>query len=119
MSFQNIVKIKTIMENDSFTKYQAIAEVKGEYIVCNDISKLKTYTKRIVKESYKEYLEFIKNRDYEKEGRIKTEQEAKDIDVILKHILRTNNFTFSSFQAEPNEIEKIADEIIKLSNIVM
>lgn len=59
------------------------------------------------------------NRDYEKEGRIQTEQEAKDIDVILKHILRTNNFTFSSFQAEPNEIEKIADEIIKLSNIVI
>jgi m7GpppX diphosphatase len=67
MSFPTIRKIKTIMENDSFTKYQAIAEVKGEYIVCNDISKLKTYTKRIVKESYTEYLEFIKNRDYEKD----------------------------------------------------
>lgn len=67
MSFSSIRKINTIMENDSFTKYQAIAEVKGEYIVCKDLTKLKTYTKRIVKESYTEYLEFIKNRDYEKD----------------------------------------------------
>lgn len=58
------------------------------------------------------------DRDYEKEGRIQTEQEAKDIDVILKHILRTNNFTFSSFTAEPNEIENISNEIIRLSSIV-
>ena len=57
------------------------------------------------------------DRCYEKEGRIQTEQEAKDIDVILKHILRTNNYTFSSFRAEPDEIENIANEIIKLSTI--
>jgi hypothetical protein len=56
------------------------------------------------------------DRDYEKEGRIQTEQEAKDIDVILKHILRTNNYTFYSFQADPSEIENITNEIIKLVN---
>jgi m7GpppX diphosphatase len=67
MSFSNVRKIKSLMENDSFTKYEAITEVKGEYIVCNDISKLKKYSKRIVKESYEEYLEFIKNRDSEKD----------------------------------------------------
>jgi broad-specificity NMP kinase len=58
------------------------------------------------------------DRDYEKEGRIQTEQEAKDIDVILKHILRVNNFKFSCFSAEPNEIENIANEIIRISNIL-
>lgn len=57
------------------------------------------------------------DRDYEKEGRIQTEEEAKDIDVILKHILRTNNYSFSSFPAEPDEIENIVSEIIKISNI--
>lgn len=67
MSFPNVRKIKLLMENDSFTKYEAITEVKGEYIICNDISKLKKYSKRIVKESYEEYLEFIKNRDSEKD----------------------------------------------------
>jgi len=67
MSFANIRKIKTIMVNDSFTKYQAIAEVKGEYIVCNDITKLNKYSKRIIKESYDEYLEFLSKRDIEKD----------------------------------------------------
>lgn len=67
MSFPNIRKVKLLMENDSFSKYEAITEVKGEYIVCNDISKLKKYSKRLVKESYEEYLEFIKNRDSEKD----------------------------------------------------
>lgn len=67
MSFPNVRKVKTILENDSFKKYQAIAEVKGEYIVCNDITKLKKYTKRIVKETYEEYVEFVKNRDIEKD----------------------------------------------------
>jgi m7GpppX diphosphatase len=55
------------MENDSFIKYQAIAEVKGEYIVCNDNTKLKKYTKRIIKESYEEYLEFMLKRGFEKD----------------------------------------------------
>lgn len=57
------------------------------------------------------------DRDYEKEGRIQTEEEAKDIDVILKHILRTNNFTFSSFQADPEQIENIVEYIIQISNV--
>ena len=67
MSFPSIRKIKTIMENDSFTKYEAIAEVKGEYIVCNDITKLKTYSTRIIKESYEQYLDFLSKRDIEKD----------------------------------------------------
>ena len=67
ISFSSIRKIKTIMENDSFTKYEAIAEVKGEYIICTDTSKLRKYSKRIVKESYEEYLEFMTNRDKEKD----------------------------------------------------
>ena len=66
MSFPNIRKVKLLMENDSFSKYEAITEVKGEYIVCNDITKLKKYSKTLVKESYEDYVEFIKNRDYEK-----------------------------------------------------
>jgi m7GpppX diphosphatase len=67
ISFPSIRKIKTIMENDSFTKYEAITEVKGEYIVCNDITKLRQNSKRLVKESYEEYLEFISKRDKEKD----------------------------------------------------
>lgn len=57
------------------------------------------------------------DRDYEKEGRIQTEEEAKDIDVILKHILRTNNFSFSSFLADPNQIENIVEYVIRISDL--
>lgn len=67
MSFSNIRNVKLLMENDSFLKYEAITEVKGEYIICNDITKLKKYSKTLVKESYEDYVEFIKNRDYEKD----------------------------------------------------
>lgn len=66
-SFGNIRKIATILQNDSFSKYEAIVEVKGEYIICNDVTKLKKYTKKITKESYEEYVETVKNRDMEKD----------------------------------------------------
>jgi m7GpppX diphosphatase len=65
ISFSNIQKINTKLENDSFIKYEAIAEVKGEYIICNNISKLKKYSKKLVKETYDEYLDFISKRDVE------------------------------------------------------
>ena len=67
LSFQNIQKVSTKLENDSFTKYEAIAEVKGEYIICKDISKLKKYSKKLVKETYEEYLDFLSKRDIEKD----------------------------------------------------
>lgn len=67
ISFPNIRKIKTIMENDSFTKYEAIAEVKGEYIICNDMSKLRNHSTILVKETYEEYLNFLSKRDIEKD----------------------------------------------------
>ena len=67
MSFSTIRKIGPAVENDSFTKYPAIAEVKGELIVCNDITKLKKHSSRLVKENYAEYLDFISKRDIEKD----------------------------------------------------
>jgi len=51
------------------------------------------------------------NRDYETEGRIQTEEESKDIDIILKHILRINHFQFITFDAEPNQIDNIVNQI--------
>jgi m7GpppX diphosphatase len=92
ISFPCIRKIKTIIENDSFTKYEAIAEVKGEYIICNDITKLKKYSKRIIKESYDEYLDFLSQRDIEKDRWIyniidgKAEQDKilyRDLNLIV------------------------------------
>ena len=67
VSFPNIRKIKIILQNDAFTKFEAITEVKGEYIVCNDITKTKKSATNIIKESYTEYLDLIKNRNIEKD----------------------------------------------------
>jgi m7GpppX diphosphatase len=67
LSFSNVRKITTIMENDSFSKYTAITEVKGEFIICNDNTKLKKHTKRLVKESYQEYLDIVSKRNIEKD----------------------------------------------------
>ena len=41
ISFPNIRKTKILLQNDAFTKFEAITEVKCEYIVCNDITKTK------------------------------------------------------------------------------
>jgi diadenosine tetraphosphate (Ap4A) HIT family hydrolase len=63
VSFFEIQTSIKLFENDVFTKYHATTQVNGEYIVCNDTRKLKTYSTRICKESYDEYLEFISKRN--------------------------------------------------------
>jgi m7GpppX diphosphatase len=65
MSF---VKENEIFTNDAFIKYSATAEIRGELIVCNNITKLKPpKLKKMVKETYKQYLTFIEKRDLEKD----------------------------------------------------
>ena len=67
LSFENIVKNKCIFKNDVFSKYETTLLVKGEYILCKDISKLKSYSKCIRKESYQEYCDYIQKRDPNKD----------------------------------------------------
>jgi m7GpppX diphosphatase len=69
VSFDDIEKTESncVFKNDVFEKYETTLFVKGEYILCNDISKLKKYSKKIKRETYEEYCEFIKKRDYEKD----------------------------------------------------
>ena len=79
----SFVKDTEIFTNDAFTKYTATAEIKGELIVCNNISKSKPKKlKKMVKDTYEEYLSFIEKRDIEKDRWIyniidgKSEQES-------------------------------------------
>lgn len=57
------------------------------------------------------------NFDYEKQGRLQTEDEAKEIDIILKHLLKQNNVSFVSFEANSDDenINKIIEYIIETS----
>ena len=64
----SFVKGKEILINDAFTKYTATAVIIGELIVCNNISKSKpNKLKKMVKDTYKEYLSFIEKRNIEKD----------------------------------------------------
>jgi adenylate kinase family enzyme len=55
------------------------------------------------------------NRKYETEGRIQSEDEAKDIDVVLKHLLKINNIKYKIYLAEENSIQNIIEFIIKFT----
>lgn len=56
--------------------------------------------------------------EYESQGRLQTEEEAREIDVILKHLLKQNNIDFITFDASSDEeyINKIVDYIIEKSS---
>ena len=66
-SFDKIVKNNKTMENDIYEKYEATAEISGELIVCNDVSKMKRTEKKLVRETYEEYLTSLKKRDPNKD----------------------------------------------------
>jgi len=66
-SFDKIVKNNKTMENDIYEKYEATAEISGELIVCNDVSKMKRTEKKLVRETYEEYLTTLKKRDPNKD----------------------------------------------------
>ena len=66
-SVDSIRKNDLILKNDVYEKYSSIAEVEGELIVCNDVNKMRKPEKKIIRETYEEYLKYIKNRDLEKD----------------------------------------------------
>lgn len=57
-----------IFTNDVYTKQLAqINNLDGELIICSNINKLDEFCKKIVFETYSEYLEIISKRDWSKE----------------------------------------------------
>lgn len=69
--FNNIKYNEQIMSNDVFEKYKItccpIKSLNGELFICNDISKLSINTNIIIKETYDEYLDYIKSRYADKD----------------------------------------------------
>jgi m7GpppX diphosphatase len=66
-SVDSIKKNRLILKNDIYEKYNAIAEVEGELIICNDINQMRRFEKKIIRESYQDYLNYISKRDIEKD----------------------------------------------------
>ena len=61
------LKGKKTMENDIYEKYEAMAIVDGELIVCKDASKMKQRVKKLVQEDYETYLQTLEKRDKNKD----------------------------------------------------
>lgn len=51
--------------------------------------------------------------EYETEGRIQTEKEARDIDTILRHIMHVNKLNYTTFETDPNKVDDIVKFIRK------
>ena len=67
MSFDQIIRNNKTMENDIYEKYEATAEISGELIICNDITKMKHTEKKLVRETYEEYVTSLNKRDPNKD----------------------------------------------------
>lgn len=88
-----IVSYDSIMENDVFKKYNStLNNLEGELIICEDLKKLDGFCKKIVPETYEEYLDFISKRDFKKEDWVynildgKSEQDKilyKDEQIVI------------------------------------
>ncbi len=63
VNWDGIIKLNTILQNDLYEKHQVEVLIQGEMLVCNDITKMKVYSKKIKKETYQEYLDKIATRE--------------------------------------------------------
>lgn len=66
-SFDSIIKQNSLLKNHIYEKYKATAEVEGELIICNDINQMRRFEKKIVRETFEDYLKYISKRDIEKD----------------------------------------------------
>jgi m7GpppX diphosphatase len=51
------------LKNDIYEKYDATAQIDGELVICNDVSLMRRSEKKIIRETYDEYLRYIAKRD--------------------------------------------------------
>ena len=63
----SIIKHKMILKNDIYEKYEATAQIDGELILCLDNNLVHRFEKKIVRESYEDYLRYIAKRDPKKD----------------------------------------------------
>ncbi len=67
ISEENIIDKTLLWSNDIYEKYNATVSLNGELIVCVNPEKRKVLSKKLVKETYQEYLEYISKHNFEKE----------------------------------------------------
>lgn len=66
-NINSIVKNKVTLQNDIYEKYDATAQIDGELIICNDANAMRRFEKKIIRETYEDYLRYISTRDPKKD----------------------------------------------------
>ncbi len=66
-NIKSVVKHKVTLKNDIYEKYDATAQVDGELIICNDMNLMRRYDKKMIRETYEDYLRYITTRDPKKD----------------------------------------------------
>lgn len=67
VSFEDISKENLVLKNDVYEKYYSNAKINGELIICNDPKLLRSHDKKIIQETYDEYLESLERRNPKKD----------------------------------------------------
>jgi m7GpppX diphosphatase len=98
VSFDQMEILNQTMENDVYQKFEATTKVKGELVVCKDPKKMKKYKKRLVNETYEEYLQVLETRDPAKDlwiyNIIDGTAEQDQILYSDEHFILIPSFTF-------------------------
>jgi m7GpppX diphosphatase len=63
VSFDNFQITKHIFINDIYEKHEAITQVKGELLVCNDPIKIRKRSKKVIYENYQDYITSLEEHD--------------------------------------------------------
>lgn len=109
-STDSIKIINTTLKNDLYEKHQVEVLVQGEMLVCNDLTKMKIYNKKVSKETYQEYLDKIATRDLAKDQWVYNilDGVSEQSDIIYQDDLCIciPSYTWSG-KAEPNDLTKL------------
>ena len=76
-----ISKKDLVLKNDVYEKYNATVKLDGELIICNDVNQFRPSEKKIIRETYNDYLKYIKYRDPRKDQWIYNIINGKWIDI--------------------------------------
>lgn len=66
-TFDSIRKNELVLKNDIYEKYRATSEVEGELIICNDLNQMRRFEKKLIRETYQDYLKYLSKRDTAKD----------------------------------------------------
>lgn len=92
-------KSESYFTNDIYEKYMTQLNISGEMIVCKNYKKQDAFCKKVISETYQEYLEYISKRDFRKDQWVYNILEGKaEQDRILHKddlILIIPNYTWN------------------------